>query len=167
MKRAWLIVMGVVAAGVTIAACGGKVDLDGLTTGGTTGTGGSTSTSSSSSSSTSNSTSSSGNGSSSGSSTSSGVVGSSSGSSGTTGCDPTFHCAQAIQAGIPAQKPLCTGSSSDNLYNAFVACMCAGGGACTTACASSICIGLDSTDTCKMCEGTGCSQQFTACENDM
>ena len=150
---------GLLIPAAALAACGGKVLVDGLPPSGAggAGAGGAAATGSSSHQTTSAIVGGAA-------STGSGPTSTASGAS----CDPNYGCAQAITPPNGDPKLLCPGSMSAILYQALLKCIC--GGPCAAACAASTCLGQDATPNCIMCvqnPATGCGNEYKACANDI
>jgi hypothetical protein len=91
-----------------------------------------------------------------------GTGGGAGGMGGAGGSGMCVTCAEYVTDGVGT---LC--ATSEELYNALVACTCEGN--CMADCADNVCAGADITDVCQSCiadTAAGCGNEFNECSND-
>jgi len=87
-------------------------------------------------------------------------------------CLCTESCAELTQDPLIPSCATSEGMMAQDLYAPLWACSCGAGGACQSACASNLCMGMDPSQNCVNCiaataEPTGCSGAFGACAADV
>jgi hypothetical protein len=89
---------------------------------------------------------------------------------GTGACDPSYHCAEAIDLSTGDPSKLCDGTVSAKLYDTLASCVCMGN--CAAICGNNACVGQDISAACQACVikaslNGGCGDEFNACSNDV